>query len=420
MQGKISVNSNATLSFGSAANFYYNQLGANASGFTNPITPVEVNGGTIDSSATVTTFTNLVLNGGTLRGSGGFGGTWGSFVLLGTLQVTADSSILNVSGSGNALSPGAWVGNHTLTINVSTNATLTNQLPITDYSATNKYSLIKAGSGSLILASTNSYAGTTTINAGSVLVETNGQISASVTTVNSNGVLRVNGSIGSSVTVAGGGQVEGRGSLASLAIQSNGVVAIPAPSTNTTGVWNTAGTISFAAGAKIDAGSLNPTNTYYLMRGSSITGVPTVLNATDFNLTTTNNTLVLIPKDTDGDGLTDAQETALGTDPSLADTDGDGLSDSREVALGTNPKSVDTDGDGLNDNVETGTGTFVAVPGGTERPVTFTIVTNNITDGQAGATSLVSTNGGSMSGKIMDGTVAAGDWFLSDFRFVRK
>ncbi len=102
------------------------------------------------------------------------------------------------------------------------------------------------------------------------------------------------------------------------------------------------------------------------------------------------------------------------------DTDGDGLSDAREALLGTDPAKVDTDGDGLNDNVETGTGVFVAAPGGTERPVTFTIVTNKITDGQAGTTSLVSTNGGSMSGKIMDGTVPAGDWFLSDFRFVRK
>ncbi|MGI8643489.1 MAG: hypothetical protein ACR2LS_05170, partial [Thermomicrobiales bacterium] len=42
--------------------------------------------------------------------------------------------------------------------------------------------------------------------------------------------------------------------------------------------------------------------------------------------------------DTDGDGLTDAREAELGTDPALADTDGDGISDGDEVDfLGTDP-----------------------------------------------------------------------------------
>jgi hypothetical protein len=41
--------------------------------------------------------------------------------------------------------------------------------------------------------------------------------------------------------------------------------------------------------------------------------------------------------DTDGDGLTDVEETELGTDPSNADSDGDGVSDGDEVAAGTDP-----------------------------------------------------------------------------------
>ena len=42
--------------------------------------------------------------------------------------------------------------------------------------------------------------------------------------------------------------------------------------------------------------------------------------------------------DSDGDGLTDAREAELGTDPALTDTDGDGLSDGEEVDfLGTDP-----------------------------------------------------------------------------------
>jgi hypothetical protein len=65
------------------------------------------------------------------------------------------------------------------------------------------------------------------------------------------------------------------------------------------------------------------------------------------------------PGDSDGDGLTDDQEAALGTDPHKADTDGDGLKDGVEVAgnvgsckAGTNPLKADTDGDSLSDGAE--------------------------------------------------------------------
>ncbi|HJQ04930.1 MAG TPA: binary toxin-like calcium binding domain-containing protein [Nocardioides sp.] len=58
-------------------------------------------------------------------------------------------------------------------------------------------------------------------------------------------------------------------------------------------------------------------------------------------------------KDTDGDGLTDAQEAQLGTDPNNPDTDGDGLNDGTEVnTTHTDPKKADTDGDGVNDGDE--------------------------------------------------------------------
>ncbi|MDP3703837.1 MAG: FG-GAP-like repeat-containing protein, partial [Candidatus Omnitrophota bacterium] len=43
--------------------------------------------------------------------------------------------------------------------------------------------------------------------------------------------------------------------------------------------------------------------------------------------------------DSDGDGLTDGAEVALGTDPNRADTDGDGVSDNDEVTLGSDPKN---------------------------------------------------------------------------------
>lgn len=88
--------------------------------------------------------------------------------------------------------------------------------------------------------------------------------------------------------------------------------------------------------------------------------------------------------DTDGDGVNDGQEVALGTSPVHVDTDGDGLPDgwevqyglnplsmeggdgadgdpdgdwlfnAREFALGTDPRRADTDEDGLTDMAEVG------------------------------------------------------------------
>lgn len=42
-------------------------------------------------------------------------------------------------------------------------------------------------------------------------------------------------------------------------------------------------------------------------------------------------------RDSDQDGLTDAQELALGTNPFRSDTDSDGLTDLEEVQQGLNP-----------------------------------------------------------------------------------
>ncbi|MFA7345615.1 MAG: binary toxin-like calcium binding domain-containing protein, partial [Terrimicrobiaceae bacterium] len=58
----------------------------------------------------------------------------------------------------------------------------------------------------------------------------------------------------------------------------------------------------------------------------------------------------------DNDGLTTAEEFALGADPTKADTDGDGLTDGQEKLLGTNPTNSNTDGDGMPDAYETANG----------------------------------------------------------------
>ncbi|MGB0653278.1 MAG: hypothetical protein ACPGQL_08775 [Thermoplasmatota archaeon] len=61
--------------------------------------------------------------------------------------------------------------------------------------------------------------------------------------------------------------------------------------------------------------------------------------------------------DFDADGLDDADEIALGTDPTDPDTDGDGSPDGEEIAKGTDPKDPDTDKDGVTDGTEVLLGT---------------------------------------------------------------
>lgn len=56
--------------------------------------------------------------------------------------------------------------------------------------------------------------------------------------------------------------------------------------------------------------------------------------------------------DSDDDGISDAEELRLGTDPNRADTDGDGLNDQEELKFGTNPLLSDSDADGISDAEE--------------------------------------------------------------------
>jgi MYXO-CTERM domain-containing protein len=115
--------------------------------------------------------------------------------------------------------------------------------------------------------------------------------------------------------------------------------------------------------------------------------------------------------DPDGDGLTNAQEAALGTDPFNADTDGDGISDSAEVGpdgvftagVDTNPLDADTDDDGLSDGDEkNGTG---ANGGFVTNPLNADTDGDGIKDGvELGITTGIA--GGSSRGKVFTGTAA--------------
>jgi Bacterial TSP3 repeat len=61
--------------------------------------------------------------------------------------------------------------------------------------------------------------------------------------------------------------------------------------------------------------------------------------------------------DSDGDGLSDAEEQSLGTNPNDPDSDDDGLQDGDEVERGTAPLDPDSDDGGTTDGDEVGAGT---------------------------------------------------------------
>ena len=90
--------------------------------------------------------------------------------------------------------------------------------------------------------------------------------------------------------------------------------------------------------------------------------------------------------DTDSDGMNDAWELAHGFNPKLnnnlagpanqnpnADPDGDGLTNAEEEQLGTNPNNVDTDGDGVNDGDEDDQGSSPNDPNDNQPPPNGTV-----------------------------------------------
>src|SRR5262249_60793719 len=63
------------------------------------------------------------------------------------------------------------------------------------------------------------------------------------------------------------------------------------------------------------------------------------------------------------DGISDGDEVhKYHTNPLNPDSDGDGLSDAEEIRLGTNPLNPDTDGDGIPDGIEVKLGLNPLVP----------------------------------------------------------
>jgi gliding motility-associated-like protein len=146
---------------------------------------------------------------------------------------------------------------------------------------------------------------------------------------------------------------------------------LTAPTTNSTGAFTysssnpAVATISGSTVTVVGVGTATITATQAADANYSSGSIATRLTVTASTNSSTNTNTTIPPVDTDGDGVSDAQEAIDGTDPTSAtsfkDSDGDGVPDVVEIVDGTNPAvagdAKDSDGDGVPDYIEVKQGT---------------------------------------------------------------
>jgi fibronectin-binding autotransporter adhesin len=121
--------------------------------------------------------------------------TGGTFINQGTLRV-------GNGGTTGALGSGTVHNNAALVFNRSNNFTVTNTI---DGIGT----LTQSGGGIATLTGTNTYSGTTAINAGALLINGNQSGATGAVSVNNTGTLGGTGTVGGAITVASGGIIRG-------------------------------------------------------------------------------------------------------------------------------------------------------------------------------------------------------------------
>lgn len=196
-----------------------NDLGLGATGVDNH-TQVTTTNGRLELAGGITVtdeelrITGTGVGEGALRSFSGHN-TWGGLIILtGNSEIQADSgtSLTLAPASGNAVE-----GDFNLTLDALGTGSILVSAPI----ATGTGGLVKTGDGTVVLGGTNTYTGTTTVSAGTLLINGDSSGATGAVAVGSGAILGGTGTIGGAVTIANGGAVSPGNSPGTLTIENN-------------------------------------------------------------------------------------------------------------------------------------------------------------------------------------------------------
>lgn len=332
----ITVNAGTTVSF-TANNVFGN-------GIANVNLPAVILNGSTLSATRYNVLGELTLNGATLtQGATDGPGAYEGYQFRGNITVggTAASTIASTNNRANHLGTGTQFTVPDVAAGADLIVSAGLKDPSADFVGTIG-SLTKTGTGTLVLSGTNTYTGTTSVNAGTLVV--NGASGSTAVTVAATATLGGSGTVGA-LTAAGTiapGDGSTPGTLSAGPTALTGTLEIEVNAT-TSDSLNVAGTLALDT-FKIRVSGTPTAASYTLATATALTGVPALETpVAGYELTVVGNSVLLKSLTSEVPYTKWATEQGLTDGDALpgADPDRDGLKNVLEFVLGGNPKLGD-------------------------------------------------------------------------------